>query len=79
MLFTVSFPLVLQILLLVLCRVVTSLKYQLYEIPEFVIGGDLYYPMSKAASAFKIIRDFVREKEDNRLAVYMMLHFKRSG
>ena len=74
-----SFPLVLQILLLVLCRVVTSLKYQLYDIPEFVIGGDLYYPMSKAASAFKIIRDFVREKEDNRLAVYMMLHFKRSG
>lgn len=59
--------------------VVTSLKYQLYDIPEFVIGGDLYYPMSKAASAFKIIRDFVREKEDNRLAVYMMLHFKRSG
>lgn len=61
------------------CRVVTSMKYQLHDIPDNVIGGDLYYPMSKAGNAFKIIRDFVREKADNRLAVYMMVHFKRGG
>ena len=60
-------------------RVVTSMKFQLYDIPDNVIGGDLYYPVSKAPDAFKITRDFIREKADNRLAVYMMVHFKRSG
>jgi len=59
--------------------VVTSMKFQLYDIPDNIIGGDLYYPTSKAPDAFKITRDFVREKADNRLAVYMMVHYKCSG
>lgn len=58
---------------------VTSIKFQLYDIPDTVIGGDLYYPISKAPDAFKIIRDFVAEKADNRISVYMMVHYKRSG
>ena len=60
-------------------RVVTSITFQLHDIPDRVIGGDLYYSMSKAAGAFKSIRDFIREKADNRLSVYMMVHFKNRG
>ena len=59
--------------------VVTSITFQLHEIPDNIIGGDLYYSISKAVAAYKAIRDFVREKADNRLSVYMMVHFKRSG
>ena len=66
-------------LICLLCRVVTSMKFQLYDIPDNIIGGDLYYPVSKAPDAFKIIRDFIREKADNRLCVYMMVHYKCSG
>ena len=60
-------------------RVVTSITFQLHDIPENIIGGDLYYSISKATQAVKTIRDFVREKKDNRLSVYMMVHFKRTG
>lgn len=59
--------------------VVTSMKFQLYDIPDNIIGGDLYYPVSKAPDAFKITRDLIREKADNRLSVYMMVHYKCSG
>jgi len=59
--------------------VVTSITFQLHDIPENIIGGDLYYSISKATQAVKTIRDFVREKKDNRLSVYMMVHFKRTG
>ena len=60
-------------------RVVTSITFQLHVIPDHVIGGDLFYSISQAAGAFKDIRDFIREKEDNRISVYMMVHFKSSG
>ena len=60
-------------------RVVTSITFQLHDIPDQVIAGDLYYSISQAPGAFKGIRDFIREKEDNRISVYMMVHFKSSG
>lgn len=59
--------------------VVTSITFQLHDIPGNIIGGELYYSTSKASSAYKAIRDFVREKADNRISVYMMVHFERSG
>ncbi|CAH3109903.1 unnamed protein product [Porites lobata] len=59
--------------------VVTSITFQLHDIPDHVIGGDLFYSISQAPGAFKGIRDFIREKEDNRISVYMMVHFKSSG
>ncbi|KAJ7334487.1 hypothetical protein OS493_014808 [Desmophyllum pertusum] len=59
--------------------VVTSMTFQLYDIPGNVIGGDLYYPISKAPGVFKVIRDFVREKADNRISVFMMVTFQHSG
>lgn len=55
------------------------MKFKLYDIPDNIIGGDLYYPVSKAPDAFKITRDLIREKADNRLSVYMMVHYKCSG
>ena len=55
------------------------MTFQLYDIPGNVIGGDLYYPISKAPGVFKVIRDFVREKADNRISVFMMVTFQHSG
>ena len=37
------------------------------------MAGELYYDISQAPGAFKGIRD------DNRISVYMMVHFKSSG
>ena len=60
-------------------RVVTSIKFQLHDIPDQVMAGDLFYSISQAPGAFKDTRDFIREKDDNRISVYMMVHFKSSG
>ena len=57
----------------------TSITFQLHDIPDQVMAGDLVYDISQAPGAFKGIRDFIREKDDNRISVYIMVHFKSSG
>lgn len=59
--------------------VVTSITFKLHEIPGHILGGELYYSISEGASAYKAIRDFVRQKADKRISVYMMLHFNDTG
>jgi len=59
--------------------VVTSITFKLHEIPGNILGGELYYSISEGASAYKAIRDFVRQKADKRISVYMMLHFNDTG
>jgi len=59
--------------------VVTSITFKLHEIPGHILGGELYYSISEGASAYKAIRDFVRQKADKRISVYMMLHFNDPG
>lgn len=59
--------------------VVTSITFKLHEIPGHILGGELYYSISNGASAYKAIRDFVRQKADKRISVYMMLHFNDTG
>ena len=58
---------------------VTSITFELHDIPENVLGGELFYSISEGASAYKAIRDFVRQKADKRISVYMMLHFNDAG
>ena len=67
------------LLLFFVFSVVTSITFKLHEIPGNILGGELYYSISKGASAYKAIRDFVRQKADKRISVYMMLHFNDAG
>ena len=60
-------------------RVLTSITFQLHDIPDQVTGGSLYYSISQAPGVFKDIRDFIREKADNRISVYLIVHFETSG
>ena len=60
-------------------RVLTSITFQLHDIPDHITGGSLYYSISQAPGVFKDIRDFIREKADNRISVYLIVHFETSG
>ena len=54
-------------------------KLQLYDVPKEILGGILRYPWPKAAQVIKATRDLIREKKENRVSVYMMIHIYDDG
>ncbi|XP_032240836.1 FAD-linked oxidoreductase DDB_G0289697 [Nematostella vectensis] len=59
--------------------IVTSLVFQLHEMPQWIVGGCLYYSISNAHEVFRSVRDFHVTQADDRLSIYMILRLRTTG
>ncbi|XP_031567546.1 FAD-linked oxidoreductase DDB_G0289697-like [Actinia tenebrosa] len=59
--------------------VVTSIAFQVFEMPSLIVGGIMYYQISRAKEVIHAFRRYYAELNDNKLCLYMLLHMKPTG
>ncbi|EDO35314.1 predicted protein [Nematostella vectensis] len=59
--------------------VVTSITFKSHAIPKLLVGGTLRYCISLAEEVIKTLRDFHKQKDENRLGLYALLHVQKTG
>ncbi|XP_031567542.1 FAD-linked oxidoreductase DDB_G0289697-like [Actinia tenebrosa] len=50
--------------------IVTSMKFKVYRMPDLIVGGTLYYPLSRAKEVVKTLLDYYERRNDNCLSFH---------
>ena len=58
-------------------RIITKLHVKLHPIPAQIMAGDLNFAWKNAANTLRNMRDFILEKNDERLAIYGIISTER--